>query len=155
MLRRLRISLARASRYDIMIVITIGIPIIAAALRQPFYSACELLPLLIMQIFHMKKAISLEKERKLLYYKDKPLVYRIELGEDICIASSNGTNRIQYADIKSAAKTKNPIIMMLKGSVTLTLSKHGFIEGTAQACKEPLSNELRSRESRGKGGIRT
>lgn len=105
--------------------------------RWAFF-ALELLPMLLILFFHnkVKVAVKLEQERMKVIFLDSAPIFRIEIGEDICMITPTAETHVQFSDIENIIETKNLIILMVKGNMTVTLDKRGFKQGNADACTQ-------------------
>lgn len=48
-----------------------------------------------------------------------------------------------FSDIEDFIETKNLIVLLLKGSLTVALSKNGFKEGSAEECIAFLKENIK------------
>ncbi len=95
-----------------------------------------LLPIILFS-FKKKVAVKTEIERMNVLYKGEPLLIKVVFDENISMSTSQGERMVELSSIESFVKTKNLIVLMVKGSMTISLSKDGFTEGT---CEEFLLN---------------
>lgn len=102
------------------------------------FLALELLPLLLILFFHnkVKVAVKLEQERMKVIFPDSAPVLRVEIGEDICMVTPKAETRVQFSDVEDIIETKNLIVLMVKGMMTVTLDKQGFKQGNADECMQ-------------------
>ena len=82
-------------------------------------------------MFLLKKkiAISNEKERMNVLYGDEFPKIVLSVSEDIRMKTENGEKKISFSSIEDVVETKNLIVCLLKGSMTLSFSKQGFVKG--------------------------
>lgn len=91
----------------------------------------------------MKMAVKLEKEKIKVIFPDSVPILQVEIGEDICMITPKSETRVQFSDIEDIIVTKNLIILMVKGMMTVTLDKKGFKQGNAGECLEYLKGHIR------------
>ena len=122
--------------YRSMLVVFILIAALSIVMKRPVLLLVELAPLFIIVLFKLKKkkSIQIEKERVDTLFRNSALTYRVEVGEDITVISAKGNNHIE---------TKNLIILFTKGSMTVTLDKKGFREGTKEAFMSFLTDKIK------------
>lgn len=100
-------------------------------------------PLLIWLCIRRKnRAIRMQQERIKVLFKDAAPVYRIEIGEDIHAASPESERNISFSDVMKLIETENLIILMIRGNLTITLDKRGFIQGDADTCRQYLKEKM-------------
>lgn len=87
------------------------------------------LPILLVEL-KKRIAIKTELDRLSVVYKEKIPVIKVIIDKDIKLITSNSEKSIEFSSIESFTETKNLIVLMIKGSMTVPLSKKGFIEGT-------------------------
>lgn len=112
--------------------------------KRWIFLALELLPLLLILFFHnkVKIAIKLEQERMNVIFPDSAPIFRVEIGEDICMVTPKAETRVQFSDIEDIIETKNLIILMVKGTMTVTLDKRGFKQGNADECTKYIKGHF-------------
>ncbi len=105
----------------------------------------ELLPVLILALYKYKarQSIRTEKERLKVIFQEETPVYYVEIGEDIYYKTPKSENRVQFSDLLDARETKSLIVLFLKGSMTLTMSKTGFKEGNYKDCLAYLKTRIK------------
>lgn len=130
--------------YRSMLAVFILIAALSIAMRQPVVLLAELAPLFVIVLFQLKKkkAVQIELERVNILFRGSSLSYHVEVGEDISVTSSKGSNRISFSDVESYIETKNLIILFTKGSMTLALDQKGFREGTKEAFMSLLADKI-------------
>lgn len=103
------------------------------------------LPLLyIIFIFQkMKIAVKLEQEKIKVIFPDGIPILQVEIDEDICMITPKSETHVQFSDIEDIIETKNLIILMVKGMMTVTLAKRGFKQGNAGGCIDYLNEHIR------------
>lgn len=131
--------------YRSMLVVFILIAALSIVMKRPVLLLVELAPLFIIVLFKLKKkkSIQIEKERVDTLFRNSALTYRVEVGEDISVTSAKGNNRIPFSDVENYIETKNLIILFTKGSMTVTLDKKGFREGTKEAFMSFLTDKIK------------
>ncbi len=131
--------------YCSMLVVFLLIAVLSTVMKRPVLLLLELAPLFIITLFWLrkKKAIQIEQERVGTLFRNSDLSYRVEVGEDISVTSSNGNHRIQFSDVENYIETRNLIILFVKGSMTLALDKKGFREGTKEAFLSLLADTIK------------
>ena len=109
------------------------------------FLALELLPLLLILFFHnkVKVAVKLEQERMKVIFLDNTPLLRVEIGEDICMITPTAETHVQFSDIENIIETKNLIILMVKGMMTVTLDKIGFKQGNADECIQYIKEHFK------------
>ena len=100
-------------------------------------------PLLIWVCIRRKnRAIRTHQERIKVVYQDEAPVYRIEISEDIHATGPKNERTISFSDVMKLIETKNLMILMIRGNLTITLDKRGFIQGDADACRQYLKEKM-------------
>ena len=112
--------------------------------KQSVYLLLGLFCVLLIVLFKVKekRAVKLEQERMKVLYKDAVPVTRVEISEDIYTSTNKRESRISFSDVENVVETKNLIILFIKGSMTLTLDKKGFISGNADECINYLKEHI-------------
>lgn len=133
------------SGYRSMLVVFILIAVLSIVMKQPVLLLLELAPLFVIALLGLKKkkAIQIEQERVDILFRSSPLYYRVEVGEDISATSPRGNSRIQFSDVESYIETKNLIVLLVKGSMTLAFDKKGFKEGTKEDFMSLLADTIK------------
>ena len=108
------------------------------------YLLLELLPILMIVLFKVKEkqAVKQEAERMEVIYNDIIPSIRVEISEDIHVSSDKNDNRISFSDVENVVESKNLIILLVKGSMTVPLDKKGFISGNADECMKYLKERI-------------
>lgn len=88
------------------------------------------------------RAVRMQQERIRVFYKDTIPVYRIEIGEDIHMTTLGSEKNISFSDVMKLIETKNLMILMVRGNLSVTLVKNGFIQGDAEGCKAYLKEKI-------------
>lgn len=88
------------------------------------------------------RAVRIQQERIRVFYKDTIPVYRIEIGEDIHMTTLGSEKNISFSDVMKLIETKNLMILMVRGNLSVTLDKNGFKQGDAERCKEYLKEKI-------------
>lgn len=108
----------------------------------------ELLPALILLLmipFLHKKvrlAVQTEQERMKVIFPDGIPVVQVEIGEDICMITPKAQTHVQLSDVEDIIETKNLIVLMVKGMMTVTLDKRGFKQGNADECMKYIKGHF-------------
>lgn len=120
--------------YRSMLMVSIVIVVLSIVMKRPVILLAEVAPLFVVVLFRLKKkkSIQLEQERVDILFRGLSLTCRVEIGEDISVTSSKGKNRIQFSDVENYIETRNLIVLLVKGSMTVALDKKGFKEGTKE-----------------------
>lgn len=120
--------------YRSMLMVSIVIVVLSIVMKRPVILLAEVAPLFVVMLFLLKKkkSIQLEQERVDILFRGLSLTYRVEIGEDISVTSSKGKSRIQFSDVENYIETRNLIVLLVKGSMTVALDKRGFKEGTKE-----------------------
>lgn len=101
--------------------------------------------LMILYAIKRGQTIKMENDRlNVLYKEDYPTIIT-ELTDEIHSVSPNADRMIAYSDIKKVAQSKNFIVLMMKGEMTVALHKDGFEEGTTKECLELLKQKMKSK----------
>lgn len=125
----------------ICILITLGLFLLR---KRIIYLLLGLLCVLLIVLFKVKekRSVKLEQERRAVLYKDTVPTIRIEIGEDIHVLTDKKENLISFSDVENVVETKNLIVLFVKGSMTVTLDKQGFISGNADECMNYLKEHI-------------
>lgn len=131
--------------YRSMLVGVILIAALAIVMKRPVLLLAEFAPLFVIALlkFKKKKAIQIERERVDVLFRSSGLSYRVEVGEDISVISSKGSNHIRFSDVENYIETKNLIILFVKGSMTLAFDKNGFREGAKEDFLSLLADRMK------------
>lgn len=131
--------------YRSMSVQIILIAVLAIMMKRPALLLLELAPLFVIMLFTIKKkkSIQLERERVEVLYRNSTALFHIEVGEEIFCTTPNGNSHVNFSDVEGYAKTKNLIVLFIKGNMTLTLDKEGFKEGTKEDFLSLLEEKVR------------
>lgn len=131
--------------YRSMLVVSVLIVVLSFIMKRPAFLLTELAPLFVIVLFKYKKrkSIQIEKDKIDVLFQNLPLSYHVEIGENIIVTFSKGSNCIQFSDVEKYIETQNLIILIVKGSMTLALYKKGFKEGTEEEFKSLLASKIR------------
>ncbi|MDO4621830.1 MAG: YcxB family protein [Eubacteriales bacterium] len=80
---------------------------------------------------------------------------RVELGEEIRTVVSNSRSQVSPAQLVGYRETKELLILLLRGNMTLPLKKDAFEKGTAEECKtwaESVIADNKKAEKTGRAG---
>ena len=131
--------------YRSMLMVSIVIAVLSIIMKRPVVLLMEFAPLFVVALFlyKKKKAAQIEQERVDILFHGSSLTYRVEVGEDISVTSSKGKSRIQFSDVENYIETRNLIVLLVKGSMTVALDKRGFKEGTKEAFMSLLADKMK------------
>lgn len=131
--------------YRSMLAVFILIAVLSVVMKRPVFLVAELAPLFVVVLFRFKKkkSIQIEQERIDILFRGTDLFCRVEVGEDISFTSLNGNRRIQFSDVENYIETRNLIVLLVKGSMTISLDKKGFREGTKEDFMSLLANTVK------------
>ena len=89
------------------------------------------LPLLPIILLFLKKKIAIKTELKRIsvIYKGETPKVKIIVDKEINMITSQGERSIEFSSIESFVETKKLIVLIIKGSMTIAVSKTGFTEG--------------------------
>ena len=97
-----------------------------------------------MYFYKRKIAFKIEQEQYNKMYKDvKNREIKIRFDNVIKVTTNKNTSEISYDKIKKYIDTKNLIVLLLEGDMTIALKKDSFINGTEQECKKILDSKLK------------
>ncbi|MBQ6888947.1 MAG: hypothetical protein IJN54_15715 [Lachnospiraceae bacterium] len=92
---------------------------------------------------NQKKAVKVEQERTEVTYKGIVPTLQITIAEDIYTVSPQVERHLDFTSVEKILETKNLIVLLLKGNMTITLCKTGFTEGTWENCLTYLKNMIK------------
>ena len=122
----------------ILLIMIIIISMITQNIKWLFLCIVPIIPITL--IFAKKKiAIKTELERAQVIYKAKPPVVKLVLDEEITMTTSANERTLELKNIEAFVETKNLIVLMLKGCMTVAFDKNGFKEGTPEELLNYLS----------------
>lgn len=110
----------------------------------PKILALEVVPLFLSVQYIRAEKISVKTERErieVLFGSTAP-VLRVEIGEDVRMISSRNDSHVSFSDVENMVETKNLIVLMIKGSITVSLHKNGFRQGNVNECKRYLKEMI-------------
>ena len=104
-----------------------------------------LMPVLYFIMFPIrkKKAIKVEMDKYSRMYENTDNTIKIALDDKIQIKTAGGKTEVTYDRIKKYIETKNLIILLLKGDMTISLKKDSFTKGTEEECKKLLKEKIK------------
>jgi len=114
-----------------LMIILIVIFLITMKIKWLLISLICLLPIILLSL-KKKIAIKTELERMDVVYKGEPLFIKVIFDNNIRLSTSQGERSVELNAIESFVETKNLIVLMVKGSMTIAFSKAGFTEGTCE-----------------------
>ena len=98
-----------------------------------------------MYFYKKKRAFKIEEERFEKAYKDvKNREIKIRFDNVIKVTTNKNTSEVSYNRIKKYIETKNLIVLLLDGDMTIALQKDSFINGTEEECKKILDEKLKN-----------
>lgn len=84
-----------------------------------------------------------EVKRWDVMYKGAYPQITVELEEDIRMITPNMDRSVAYSDVKKVLESKNLLVIVLKGEITIALSKDGFQDVTAEECMDFLKEKIK------------
>ena len=126
----------------ILIVALIVVFFITAKIKWLLISLICLLPIILLSV-KKRIAIKTELERMDVVYKRTPLFIKVIFDNNIRLSTSQGERSIELNAIESYVETKNLIVLMVKGSMTIAFSKKGFTEGTYEEFLQKLKQLIK------------
>ena len=128
--------------YKEMIILLIMIIIIFFVTQNIKWLLFGIMPMIPIVLIYIKKkiAIKTELERAQVIYNSKPPVIKLILDKKITMITSTGERILELKNIESFIETKNLVVLMVKGSMTVAFTKEGFKEGTYKELLSYLSN---------------
>ena len=98
---------------------------------------------LLFSVTNQKKAVKIEKERMEVTHKGVVPTLQITVAEDIHMVSPQMERHLDFTSVEKILETKNLVVLLLKGNMTITLCKTGFTEGTWENCLTYLKNMIK------------
>lgn len=92
------------------------------------------------------KAVKTEINRYNETYKNIDNIIEIKLNkknDKIELKTAGGKTQVTYDKIKKYIETKNLIILLLKGDMTISLKKDAFVDGSEEECKNLLKEKIK------------
>lgn len=105
-----------------------------------------ILPIMYFAMYFYKKQRAFKIEEKSFdkTYKDvKNREIKIRFDDVIKVTTNRNASEISYDKIKKYIETKNLIVLLVEGDMTIALKKDSFINGTEQECKKILDSKLK------------
>lgn len=104
--------------------------------KDYLYLILELCPVLLLDLYFLKirRAIKHEQERVETISNGSPAIIKVTLNEKIHTESSQTERHVDYSSLEDLVETENLIVLMFKGSMTIALSKTGFLKGNYRDC---------------------
>lgn len=90
-----------------------------------------------------EKAIKMELKRYNALFNNQDKEIKIKLQKSIEIEIDKNKREIFYDKVKNYIETKNLIILLVEGNMTISLKKDAFTKGSYEECKELLNNEIK------------
>lgn len=97
------------------------------------------------------RTVKVEKDRKKVLYPDGNPTFRIEIDKGIHIKNGIKENNVAFSNIEKILDTRNLIVIILKGSLNIALSKTGFLEGSPEECLSYMAASTGKKVVRMKG----
>ena len=134
-----------------LVVLLIGIFMLITQITQKNVKIMNLIAFTILPIMYFamyfykkKKAFKLEQERFKKIYKDvKNREIKIRFDDVIKVTTNKSTTEVSYDKVKKYIDTKNLIVLLLEGDMTIALKKDSFVNGTEEDCKKILDDKLK------------
>lgn len=135
-----------------IIVLLIGIIMLATQITQKNIRITSLmafiaLPILyfVMYFYKKQKAFKLETKRFEKTYKDvKNREIKIRFDDVVKVTTNKNETQVSYDKIKKYIETKNLIVLLVEGDMTIALKKDSFVNGTKEECKKVLDEKLKN-----------
>lgn len=119
----------------------LGLMVLLAVLfllsRNASFLELELIGIIFLAMFQLKKYLGVNNEKKrlhVLYPEEVPLFHVEIVGEEIKIRSKDTARSVTMDAVEGIAETKSLIVLFIKGLMTVSMRKDGFLEGTAEEC---------------------
>ena len=133
-----------------IIVLLIGIFMLVTQIAQKNIKIMSLLAFIVlptlyfgMYFYKKQRAFRLEAKRFKETYKDaESREIKIRFDDVIKVTTNKNTIDISYGKIKKYVETKNLIVLLIEGDMTITLKKDSFVNGTEEECKKILDEKL-------------
>ena len=74
-------------------------------------------------------------------YKNQNNKIEIKMDKNIIIKSNGNETEVEYDKVKKIIETKNLIVIILKGDMTISLKKDSFVDSTPEECKKFLEEK--------------
>lgn len=145
-----------------VIVLSIGIFMLVTQIMQKnvrFMSLVAFIALPIMYFgmyfYKKQKAFRMEAKRFEETYKDvKNREIKIRFDDVIKVTTNKNETQVSYDKIKKYIETKNLIVLLLEGDMTIALKKDSFVNGTEEECKKVLDEKIKNSKKGSKKCIR-
>jgi len=99
----------------------------------------------VMYFYKKQNAFKLEAKRFKETYKDaKSREMKIRFDDVIKVTTNKNKTKVSYNKIKKYIETKNLIVLLLEGDMTIALKKDSFVNGTEEECKKVLDEKLKN-----------
>lgn len=115
------------------------------------------LPLMYFLMYFYKKQRSFKIEAKKFektYKGVKNREIKIRFDDVIKVTTNKNTSEVSYNKIKKYIETKNLIVLLVEGDLTIALKKDSFVNGTEEECKKILNEKIKSYKKRSKKCIK-
>lgn len=111
---------------------------------RPDVLIMEVVPLLVLVMYIRAEKIGAKSERERIevLYKYAVPVFHVEIGEDLHVITPRSESHVSFSDVENMVETKNLIVLMIKGRMTISLHKNGFLQGNAEECKRYLKERI-------------
>lgn len=134
------------------IVLFIGLVILISQITKKDIKIMSLIAFIVLPVmyftmyFYKKKiAFKIEEERFEKAYKDvKNKEIKIIIDDIIKVSTNKNTSEVSYNKIKKYIETKNLIVLLLEGDMTIAIKKDSFLNGTEEECKKLLDEKLKN-----------
>lgn len=133
-------------------VLIIGIIMLVTQVMQKNVRIMSLVAFIVLPIMYFgmyfykkKRAFKIEQERFDKVYKNvKNREIKIRFDDIIKVTTNKKTTEVAYEKVKRYIDTKNLIILLVEGDMTIALKKDSFINGTEEEFKNMLDSKLRN-----------
>ena len=135
-----------------LVILLIGIFMLVTQIAQNNIRIMSLLAFIVlptmyfgMYSYKKQKAFKMEAKRFEETYKDvKNREIKIRFDDVIKVTTNKNETQISYDKIKKYIETKNLIVLLLEGDMTIALKKDSFVNGTKEECKKVLDEKLKN-----------
>lgn len=98
-----------------------------------------------MYFYKKQKAFKTETKRFQEMYKDvKNREIKIRFDDVIKVTTNKNTVEVSYDKVKKYIYTKNLIVLLVEGDMTIALKRDSFVNGTEEECKKVLDEKLKN-----------
>ena len=126
---------------------TLTTQVIKKDIRIMSLIAFIVLPIMYFGMYFYKKQIAFKKEEERfeqMYKNVKNREIKIRFDDVIKVTTNKNTTEVSYNKIKKYIETKNLIVLLVEGDMTIALKKDSFANGTEEECKKVLDDKLKN-----------